>query len=351
MSTTAALPDPVPSLEDLLEQARHRIEVTDPELDEARKRRNAIAAALRQEFPGCRIYFNGSLAHGDALTPLVDIDLGVVVPDPQHRHGPGGRGPRELQDRAAEAIRAGLKPLYGDLRVEVEGRKRSVLVRFRDPVRPGWADFTADVIVAIDNPGLPGLFIPRYDTWDRSHPEKHTDLVLAAIERTKVSFPRAIRLLKHWARHLNEPPLCSWHIKALALDCFTRPTTMLDALQVWFTYAAEALNQGDTPDPAHVGPGIKTPQSRQETVRQLAAAARQLQEAITLEREGWHVLAHEELAKLFGDPEMLPRPALSVVRAEEAARLRARSVDDRRRALSSVTTGSAARPAVRSWAP
>ena len=37
--------------------------------------------------------------------------------------------------------------------VEVEGRKRSILVRFRNPVAPGQPDFTADVIVAIDKAG------------------------------------------------------------------------------------------------------------------------------------------------------------------------------------------------------
>src|SRR5690606_4001467 len=115
------------------------------------------------------------------------------------------RGPHGLKERAADTIRAGLKPTYGDLAVEVKGRKRSILVRFRDPVAPGRPDFTADVIVAIDNPDGEGLYIPRWESWDRSHPEKHTELVLAAIKRTERSYARVVRLIKHWSRRHDKP--------------------------------------------------------------------------------------------------------------------------------------------------
>jgi hypothetical protein len=106
MTTALHLPA-VPTLEETLEAARHRIEVSQAELDEAR-RRDQIAAGLCATFPGCRIYVNGSIAHGDALNPLTDVDLGGVVPDLDHRYRPGKRGPKELKDRAADAIRADL---------------------------------------------------------------------------------------------------------------------------------------------------------------------------------------------------------------------------------------------------
>jgi predicted nucleotidyltransferase len=70
----------------------------------------------------------GSIAHGDALTPLTDVDLGIVVPDSDKVYGPERKGPQELKTRAANAIRVGLKNEYSDLAVEVKGRKRLILI-------------------------------------------------------------------------------------------------------------------------------------------------------------------------------------------------------------------------------
>lgn len=310
-------------LEQILTEARHRIEVSDPELTEARTRRSALASALQAEFPGARTYLNGSIAHGDALTPLTDVDLGVVVPDPGNAYGPGRQGPKQLKDRAAKAIRTRLKEDYGDLAVEVEGRKRSILVRFRDPVAPGQPDFTADVIVAIDNPDARGLYIPRFQGWDRAHPERHTELVLTANRTTKSTFARVVRLIKHWNRR-NSKPLCSWNIKALALDCITTPTALLPAVREWFRCAIEQLSISETSDPARVAKNpikLNEKMTRTEVVRRLSRALERLDRAVQLEKAGYPVLAHDELAKFFNDPDMLPAPDSAAVRHEEARRI------------------------------
>jgi hypothetical protein len=339
-----ALSNTYPTLEQLLEEARRRIQVAPEELDEAKRRRSAVRAALLKEFPGSRIYYNGSVAHGDALTPLTDVDLGVVVPDLDDEYGPGKRGPRSLQDRAANAVKRELKAEFGDLRVEVEGRKRSILVRFNDPVRDGWDDFTADIIVALDNPYGAGLYIPRYDTWDRSHPEKHTALVRDAIESSKVRFARAVRLLKHWNRNWSEPAVCTWHIKVLALGCLTEPGRILPGLIGWFEYAAKQINAGPTPDPANVGPDLKPAIAKVDAVRRLRVAADKLAEAQALEQGGWPVLAHAKLAEVFNDPEMLPAPSDESVRLQEAERLRRRT---QRSYTGPAFVGAV--PPVRSW--
>lgn len=340
------------TLEELLTQARHRVEVTPEEIEEARRRRNAIASTLRKEFPGSRVYFNGSLAHGDALTPLTDIDLGIVIAEAKHTHGPGKTGPRDLMDRAANAVRRELKPEFPKLTVQVEGCTRAVLVRFGDPVHTGEKDFTADVICAVDNPYDRGLFIPKMPGWSRSDPETHTRMVREAIDNTNVAFAHIVRLLKHWNRR-HDKPLCSWNIKALALGCITGPITQLAGLATWFTYAADELDKGETEDPAGVaekpiklGKGWTRPQ----VVTALRDAGKRLDEAITLEAAGYPLLAHDELAKLFNDEEMLPRPDQDAVRAEEAHRLRRTSFSG------AMTTGTGAgssrsRVPVRSWSP
>jgi hypothetical protein len=348
MSTAPHLPA-APSLEETLDTARRRIEVSKAELDEARRRRDQLAAALRAAFPGCRIYVNGSIAHGDALYPLTDVDLGAVLPDPGHRYGPGKRGPKELKDRAADAIRAALAEEYPNLRVVVEGRKRSILVSFGSPVSWTETDFTADVIVAVDNPAGPGLFIPRYDTWDRSHPEMHTRLVREAVRSSVIAFARVVRLVKHWSRRHGKP-LCSWHIKALALGCLTSPTSQLAGLHAWFDHAIAELRIRDTPDPAGVAAPIKTSMPRSQLVDTLSKARDRLVYAIELEAAGYDVLARDELAKFFNDPTVLPREDQAAVVAQEVTR---RAQADRRRPPApALITGVRDRQhtATRSWA-
>jgi predicted nucleotidyltransferase len=303
---------------------------------------------LRKEFPGSRIYVNGSIAHGDALTPLTDVDLGVVVPDPNGVYGPGKIGPTVLEERAAQAIRVALKPTYGDLAVEVKKRKRSILIRFRDPVTRGQLDFTADVIVAIDNSDGTGLYIPRFTDWDRSHPEEHTRLVLEAVKNTSVMYARIVRLLKHWNRS-HDKPLCSWNIKALAV-------TIVEGLQLWFAYAAEQLNIGETEDPARVAPRpikLNEKWTRTNVVRELRRALDVLGYAIQLAENGYNVLAQDELANLFNDEDMLPHPARSAVLKEQGDRIKRESTTASRifgsPALITSTNSPRDRVNVQSW--
>jgi hypothetical protein len=134
-------------------------------------------------------------------------------------------------------------------------------------------------------------------------------------------YSRVVRLLKHWARQ-HDKPLCSWHIKALALDCLTTPTTLLAGMFAWFDHAIAALSEGDTPDPAHVAGPIKLPDgvSRPQIVEKLTRALTQLAYAIELDAAGYEALARDELAKFFNDEQMLPRQNPAAVSAQQLAR-------------------------------
>ncbi|GAA2999653.1 hypothetical protein [Actinokineospora diospyrosa] len=339
------------SLEELITQARETVEVTDQEIEEARARRQMIADALRLEFPGSWVYFNGSLAHGDALTPLTDIDLGIVIVEAADTHGPGKKGPRDLMDRAADAIRRELKADFPKLTVQVEGCTRAVLVRFGDPVHAGEKDFTADVICAIDNPDDLGLFIPKVPGWSRSAPDVHTSMVRQAIEDTNVGFAHVVRLLKHWNRR-NGKPLCSWNIKALALACINGPTTQLGGMQVWFAHAASALDRGLTEDPAGVAEKpIKLGKgwTRTQVVTTLREAGKHVDEAVRLEREGYPLQAAEQMAKLFNDEDMFPYPDRGALHDEVVRRWKDKSSVG----IAAGVGSGARRPQVqaRSWAP
>ena len=70
------------SLAQLLDEGRRKIQVTDEELAEAKRRRRLLAASARRAFAGSTTYFNGSVAHGDANTPLT----GLLPTLPDRRH-------------------------------------------------------------------------------------------------------------------------------------------------------------------------------------------------------------------------------------------------------------------------
>lgn len=335
----------------VLREARERIQVSTAELDEARRRRDLLAGSLRREFGAeSRAYVNGSIAHGDALTPLTDVDLGVVIPNPDGAYGPNGRGPQDLQQRAAEAIRRDLKSEFSDLRVIVEGRKRSVYVSFGSPVDANQDDFSADVIVALDHPTGHGLWIPNYSSWDRSAPETHTRLVRDAAKSSGYNYSRTIRLLKHWSR-THSKPLCSWNIKALGLDCLSVDIDQLAGLVAWFDHAIDDLSWQETPDPAGVAGAIGLPGDRMELVAKLKKARDKLAEAIAYDAEGYNVLSVEALASFFNDSEMLPHPESAAV---EAQRLQ-RTADLRQGRVVRTIPASAPqvrqRTPARSWAP
>jgi hypothetical protein len=346
-----------PTIEGHLQAARARIEVEPEELDEARRRGNLITQALLSEFPGSAVYVNGSIPHQDALTPLTDLDLGVIVAGAEHTHGPGKKGCSDLQERAANAIRLALKPEFPNSAVYWQGQRRAVLVRFRKPVDPSVDDFTADVIVAINFTGGEGLYIPNYRSWDRSHPQKHTQLIDSANTVSDRTFARVVRLLKHWNRS-NGKPLCSWNIKALALPVLRRPSSLLAGMLAWFDHAIDSLGEGLTEDPAKVAPkpiDINKDMTRTQVVNQLEQARDQLKAAARLEKDGWPLQAQEQLAKFFNDEEMMPFPDPINFRAEFTQRFRSSNISSNTSTkaagvgIAAATTVAKSEPAVRSW--
>ena len=336
-----------PTIAEVLEHVRRHIQVNDDELAEARRRRDLLAAALTSEFPGSRTYVNGSVAHGDALDPLTDIDLGIVVAEAKDTHGPGKKGCADLQERAAKAIRAALDDEFPDLRIECKSRKRSILVRFSKAVAAGQTDFTADVIVAIEHPSGNGLYIPNHATWSRSHPEKHTAMVRAANKKTSYTYARTVRLLKHWNRK-NQEPLCSWNIKALAFGCITKPMPLAAAMLTWYDHAIAELDKGLAEDPAGLAEKpIGLNDSRTAVMDRLRRARARLARAVELEKGGYRVQAHEEMAKFFRDSDILPGPDPYEVTTETARKFEA----DRRKSINVVPGASAAAAAAATAAP
>ncbi|PSM39925.1 nucleotidyltransferase [Streptomyces dioscori] len=295
------------TLASLVDKGRRKIQVTDEELDEAKRRRRLLARSALRAFPGSTTYFNGSIAHGDANTPLTDVDLGVVLTAEDAKpYGPGKKSALSLMETVRDVIHEDLDEEFPKLTIEVVGRRRAVLVRFGDPVTNGQPDFTADVMTAIPHPSGCGLYIPNTkiaDQWDRADPITHTKMVLQAIEDTKVIFARTVRLLKHW-NGTHSKPLCSWNIKALALGCLGEPMPLVNALQVFFTHAADEINKGRTPDPAGVAGPIPLNMTRPEVHKRLCTARDYINLAIEHEAAGRPLSAQHALHQIL--PELVP---------------------------------------------
>jgi hypothetical protein len=295
------------TLAQLLDEGRREIQVTDEELAEAKRRRQLLAASASRAFPGSTTYYNGSVAHGDANTPLTDVDLGVVLTKKDAEpYGPGQKSALALMEKVREVIHEDLDDEFDNLTIEVEGRRRAVLVRFGDPVTQGQDDFTADVMTALPHPSGRGLYIPNMkiaDQWDRADPITHTRMVLRAIEDTEVVFARTVRLLKQW-NGTHSKPLCSWNIKALCLGCLDEPMPLINALQAFFTYAADEIDKGPTPDPAGVAGPIPLNMPGREVHKRLCTAKGYLDLAIEHEKAGRPLSAQHVLHQVL--PELVP---------------------------------------------
>ncbi|MEV7345098.1 hypothetical protein [Streptomyces sp. NPDC093544] len=173
-------------------------------------------------------------------------------------------------------------------------------------------------MTAIPHPSGCGLYIPNTkiaDQWDRADPITHTRMVLQAIKDTKVVFARTVRFLKHW-NGTHSKPMCSWNIKALALDCLDQPMPLIDALQVFFTYAADEIDKGPTPDPADVAGPIPLNMPRREVHKRLSTARDYIDLALEHEAAGRPLSAQHALHQVL--PELVPDADATV---EEADRL------------------------------
>lgn len=309
------------SLASLLDEGRRKIQVTDDELAEAKRRRRLLAASVRRAFPGSTTYFNGSVAHGDANTPLTDVDLGVVLTKKDAEpYGPGKKSSLPLMEIARDAIHNDLDDEFDKLTIEIVGRRRAVLVRFGDPVTQGQADFTADVMTAIPHPSGHGLYIPNTKIaaqWDRADPITHTQMVLEAITDTKVVFARTVRLLKHW-NGTHSKPMCSWNIKALCLECLNEPMPLINALQDFFTYAVDEISKGPTADPAGVADPIPLNMPRREVHKRLCTARDYVDLAIEHEKAGRPLSAQHALHQVL--PELVPDADCTEEEADRLAR-------------------------------
>lgn len=289
-------------LDPFLRNAEKRIAITPAEYAEAQNRLRVLKAALTEGVQE-RVYVNGSIEHGDAITPLKDIDLGVIIGDPvasiERQHSPV-----KMMTIVGEKIMNFANEHYPGMSISFAGQKRSIVVRFGGPSHSERMIFTADVIVALDYAEGQGVLVPNLltDAWDRSDPVRHTELIRDANLLSDFSLNRVVRIAKQWNR-VNGGPLSSWNIKALALACLTRPISVTEGLHTFFHFAADSLKSGLTPDPAGIASPISLEVPRSQVLRCLRRACDAIDEAIVSAESGDSSKAFHLLQAVFVFPD------------------------------------------------
>lgn len=289
---------------EILNGIRSAIAADDGALQEARIRRDLVAEGGLGIEGSLRWFRSGSLAHATVNAPVDDADAGLVLDRRTHNTlGPDADGesdgPGEIVDTVIELVRSTVRNDY-PLAV-VSRSRRGVLVEFHAPLADG-QDPSVDLIVTLTRRDLDGLWIPDLyaDDWSASHPEKHTALFTAGTTELRRARARVTRLAKAWNKQwaAGNRALSSFNVEALAWEFVEDASLTLDeALAGWFRYARDAIEAGDTEDPAGVSEPIKLMRPRDEVVMRLGFAAEQLESALA--NEGDEDAVREALGSVF----------------------------------------------------
>jgi hypothetical protein len=308
----------VRNVDGLFEEARRYIAVPDEVLKEARKRRDRIREIVEKNFATLRTFGSGSLAHGTQNDPLNDADAGVVLDRRVYEDlGPHGEGPRETVEEVRGLLRTELKKEYPDVRFYTGGH-RAIRINFMEPIQPGAAHFTADLIVAVRR-DEGGLWIPDLDEdgWDPSHPECHVKLVAERNKKTGSQFARIMRLAKHANAHHGKT-IVSFNLLALGLETITEKAPLPEGLALLLRHAANGLDKGFTQDPAGVsGPINANVPRRKDAAKKFKYLAELAEEALQFDADGQAAHAQRNWSKVL--PGAIDPPKDGNLEAEIAA--------------------------------
>lgn len=283
-SSTARALEPEPDhAEELVDQVRRLIQVEDPVIKEARKRRDLVKKIAEAYLGFVRSYNSGSIAHGTAKNPLPDADAGSVLDRRSYPAlGPdgAGEGPGRLMREMAAFLEVEIRRHYPKATVEVI--KRAIKIDFNEPIDD--EDPSVDLVLGLTRRDGPGLWIPNteQDRWDASDPEKHTALLVADPEDLRVFRARLIRLIKVALGQDDPAVIISFNIEALALEHVTEVTGLAEGLRDLLRAMSLDISRRLTPDPAKVSPPIKLPEgvSHETASRRLAFFADRVAEAV-----------------------------------------------------------------------
>lgn len=314
----------------LLDDVRAQLAPDDAVLKEAAARRDAATTAAETFTGGLRTFISGSLAHRTANCPVhqrdkgLDADCGVVLDRRVHAAvGPdvlGGEGPVDVVAQMQAHVLAMLRPSYPN--VKAKTTKRAILLTFDVPLAEG-EDPTVDLVVALTRRDADGLWIPNTEnnSWDASHPEKHTDLFTSGTRKLRLTRAHATRLAKAENKRTATPPLCSFNVETFGWMFTTDGMNDAEALHALWLRGAADLCARHTPDPAGTSAPIKV-EDKPMAIDRLEDAAARLGRAIANDHDA--IFVRDQLARLW--PDFVSTSGdQSAAKARVAAALRSKS--------------------------
>jgi hypothetical protein len=288
----------------------HRARVSDEDNADAKAVHPEIRMAVSDALPVLRDFLSGSYGRRVQAVVLRDIDLIVVLDDPnwvyrRDAHGTLLRIQGALSD--SDLVRLAAKPSV-----------RAAKAWLKD------YEFHFDIVPALVPAVGEGLYLTNnrpdegVNEWTLEYPEQQREACREKNRQTGGRYVPATRVVRAWnQRYSTIKPLRSYHAEALLYHAIPESATLQEAVLAFFDYAHESLAIGRlTPTPgAPSGRWVDdrlAPEDRVEAAERVGAAREQAHKAADTEGPGEAMV---EWQKVFGDTFPSPETHPDIVEA------------------------------------
>jgi hypothetical protein len=271
---------PIETVEDAFQRfERNTARVPDDQNEDAKSVHPEIRKAVSREFPDTEHFLSGSYGRRTQAMKMKDVDIIVVLDDPNGEYSASASGTLEAVRQVVSA-----HELVRTTRVSV----RAVKAFLHD------YEFHIDIVPALKPAFGDGLRLTRnspdqgYDDWTLEDPKGQLQAAKDKNKHTGGIYVPATRIIKAWnQRYRTAKPLRSYHAEAILWHALTDKTTLNEAVLAFFDKAYDLL----APGARTLAPGSQTRHVDDRLEDDDRAKAREKVEAA---REKAHAAADED---------------------------------------------------------
>lgn len=286
------------SVNDAFDTFRQRLELTQTESDDAKRRHKQVRECIGNTFQVARDFLTGSYARHTKTKPLKDIDIFFSL----------GAKEKHWRDKKASSILAAFEDClvvkYG--RDQVQRGRRCVTVEFFKRNQTQDLDgkiLSVDAVPAFDVGGHYEIPDGKLGAWIASDPEIHREEATAKNKQLDGKWVRLVKMVKRWNREAGKPIKPMFLIEVMAQTLVDPPfNTYPDEVLRFFSAAQDGIDQ-DWPDPAGLGPLVSDQMdssARAQAKAALRNAERLAVQAMRAEKQGRTGEALQLWRQVFG---------------------------------------------------